>query len=206
MTSYDDWYPSNYFKADDVDRRAADPHHHRHSPGEDARRKIKARVCSSRRTSAALVLNVTNKNFLILLTRSKNPADAIGQRVILVAVEGEYQGKPCMALRLRRPPAAGEAPPCQQPKPAAKVAKRKPPLDDDTEQRRHPALSAMSITPARPLPPAVRDKLGKLLPMLSSRPRRRTGRRGGGDRAGAEKPRPRLARSDGEYRRNRGRA
>jgi hypothetical protein len=26
----------------------------------------------------------------------------------------------------------------------------------------------MSITPARPLPPAVRDKLGKLLPMLSS--------------------------------------
>ena len=26
----------------------------------------------------------------------------------------------------------------------------------------------MSATPARPLPPAVRDKLGKLLPMLSS--------------------------------------
>ena len=26
----------------------------------------------------------------------------------------------------------------------------------------------MSTTPARPLPPAVRDKLGKLLPMLSS--------------------------------------
>ena len=26
----------------------------------------------------------------------------------------------------------------------------------------------MSATPARPLPPAVRDKLGRLLPMLSS--------------------------------------
>ena len=58
----------------------------------------------------------------------------------------------------------------------------------------------MSTTPARPLPPAVRDKLGKLLPMLSSEPRRRAGRRGGGDRAGAEKQRLRLARSGGEHR------
>jgi hypothetical protein len=70
----------------------------------------------------ALVLNVTNKNFLIMLTRSKNPADAIGQKVMLVAVEAEFQGKPCMALRLRRPPAIGET----APQPAPKATKRKP--------------------------------------------------------------------------------
>ena len=29
-----------------------------------------------------------------MLTRSKDPADAVGQRVMLVAVEAEYQGKP----------------------------------------------------------------------------------------------------------------
>ena len=40
-----------------------------------------------------LVLNVTNKNFLVLLTRSKNPADAVGQRVMLVAVEGRISGQ-----------------------------------------------------------------------------------------------------------------
>ena len=49
-----------------------------------------------------------------MLTRSKNPADAVGQRVMLVAVEAEYQGKPCMALRLRRPPAVGETTPAAE--------------------------------------------------------------------------------------------
>ena len=52
----------------------------------------------------ALVLNVTNKNSLILLSKSKNPADAIGMRVMLVQVEAEYQGKPCKALRIGNRP------------------------------------------------------------------------------------------------------
>ena len=118
-----------------------------------------------------LVLNVTNKNFLVMLTRSKNPADAIGLRVMLVAVEAEYQGKPCMALRLRRPPAAGEA----APQAAAEVARagQAPPARQGCGRgvrrrgsRRSRGMSA--ATPVRPLPPAVRDKLGKLLPLLSS--------------------------------------
>ena len=78
------------------------------------------------------MLNVTNKNFLVLLTRSKNPADAIGQRVRLVAVEAEFQGKPCMALRLRRPPArSAEAACSRRRQPARRPAKRKPPKPDD---------------------------------------------------------------------------
>lgn len=55
----------------------------------------------------ALVLNVTNKNSLIMLSKSKNPADAIGLRVMLVQVEAEFQGKPCKALRIRKPPTLG---------------------------------------------------------------------------------------------------
>lgn len=130
MPTYDDWYPSNYFKADDV---IDDPliltitaiHPEKMQDG-------KAKPCVFfKEDKRALVLNVTNKNFLIMLTRSKDPADAVGQRVMLVAVEAEYQGKPCMALRLRRPPAAGETTIQPQPKPVLKAAKRKPPGPDD---------------------------------------------------------------------------
>jgi hypothetical protein len=129
MTSYDDWYPSNYLKADDVidnpmTLTISDIHQEKMQDG-------KPKPCVFfKEEKRALVLNVTNKNFLILLTRSKNPADAVGQRVMLVAVEAEYQGKPCMALRLRRPPAIGETtPPPQpqsQPQPTPKATKRKP--------------------------------------------------------------------------------
>ena len=57
----------------------------------------------------ALVLNVTNKNSLVTMSKSKNPADAIGMRVMLVQVEAEFQGKPCKALRIRKPPTLGGA-------------------------------------------------------------------------------------------------
>ena len=53
----------------------------------------------------------------------------------------------------------------------------------------------MSTTPTRPLPPEVRDKLGKLSAAAVVGTQRRAGRRSGGDRAGVEKQRPRLARS-----------
>jgi hypothetical protein len=130
MTSYDDWYPTNYFKADDVvdEPLVLTITSIRPEKMQDGKSKP---VVFFKEDKRGLVLNVTNKNFLILLTRSKDPADAVGQLVMLVGVEGEYQGKPCMTLRLRRPPATGETA-LQQPKPATKVAKRKPPLDDDT--------------------------------------------------------------------------
>jgi hypothetical protein len=130
MTTYDDWYPSNYLKADDVIDNPLDLTVTAIRPEKMQDGKLKPCVFF-KEDKRALVLNVTNKNFLILLTRSRDPADAVNERVRLVAVEAEYQGKPCMALRLRRPPAADETAP-QQPKPATKVAKRKPPLDDDT--------------------------------------------------------------------------
>jgi hypothetical protein len=124
MTSYNDWYPSNYFRADDVTDNPpiltiVDIRPEKMQDG-----KLKPCVFF-KEDKRALVLNVTNKNFLIMLTRSKNPADAIGHRIMLVAVEAEYQGKPCMALRLRRPPAAGETVLQPQPKPAPKTGKRK---------------------------------------------------------------------------------
>ncbi len=128
MTSYDDWYPSNFLKADDVIDNSmvltiADIHQEEMQDG-------KSKPCVFfREDKRALVLNVTNKNFLILLTRSKNPADAVGQRVMLVAVEAEYQGKPCMALRLRRPPTDGGGETI--PKATPKGAKRKSPKPDD---------------------------------------------------------------------------
>jgi hypothetical protein len=130
MTTYDDWYPSNYFKADDVIDNPLDLTVTAIRPEKMQDGKLKPCVFF-KEDKRALVLNVTNKNFLILLTRSRDPADAVNERVRLVAVEAEYQGKPCMALRLRRPPAPDETAP-QQPKPATKVAKRKPPLDEDT--------------------------------------------------------------------------
>jgi hypothetical protein len=115
MTSYDDWYPSNYLKADDVIDNAMVLTISSIQPEKMQDGKQKP-VVFFKEEKRGLVLNVTNKNFLVMLTRSKNPADAVGQRVSLVAVEAEYQGKPCMALRLRRP-AAGQASPQPQPKP-----------------------------------------------------------------------------------------
>ena len=52
MTSYDDWYPSNYFKADDVIDNplfltVADIHRKK------CRTEIQSPLCSSKRTSAA---------------------------------------------------------------------------------------------------------------------------------------------------------
>lgn len=127
MTSYDDWYPSNYFKADDVIDNplfltVADIHPEKMQDGNSKP------VVFFKEDNRGLVLNKTNKNFLVLLTHSKNPADAAVQRVMLMAVESEFQGKPCMALRLRRPPAIGET--AEQPQPAPK-AKRKPKPNDD---------------------------------------------------------------------------
>ncbi|XIA62131.1 hypothetical protein ACFIOY_20920 [Bradyrhizobium sp. TZ2] len=132
MTSYDDWYPSNYFKADDVidNPMVLTITAIRPEKMQDGKSKPCVFFKEDKR---ALVLNVSNKNFLILLTRSKDPADAVDQRVMLVAVEAEYQGKPCMALRLRRPPTLGapETALQSQPPPAPKTAKRKPPTPDD---------------------------------------------------------------------------
>ena len=125
MTSYDDWYPSNYFRADIDNPLILTITDIRPEKMQDGKPKPCVFFKEDKR---ALVLNVTNKNFLIMLTRSKNPADAIGQRVMLMAVEAEFQGKPCMALRLRRPAAGGEATAQTQPAPKAK---HKPKPSDD---------------------------------------------------------------------------
>ena len=70
-----------------------------------------------------LILNKTNANMLKLLTRSNNPADVVGLKVQLFAAPSAFQGQPCNAVRIRKPPAIEE-------KPAAKAGKRKPPDDD----------------------------------------------------------------------------
>jgi hypothetical protein len=126
--SYDEWFPSNFLKADDLDDgpmtlTIADIHQEKMQDGN-------SKPCVFfKEDKRALVLNVTNKNSLILLSKSKNPADAIGLRVMLVQVEAEYQGKPCKALRIRKPPtpggAAAAAPP-RQPKPGAAKQGRPP--------------------------------------------------------------------------------
>jgi hypothetical protein len=120
--SYDEWFPSNFWKADDLDDgpmpilTITDIHPEKMQDGN-------SKPCVFfKEDKRALVLNVTNKNSLIALSRSKNPADAIGLRVMLVQVEAEYQGKPCKALRIRKPPTlggAGAGAPPRQPKPGA---------------------------------------------------------------------------------------
>ena len=105
MSSYDDWYPSNYFKAADAIDDPLDLTITAVQPEKMQDGTFKPAV-HFKEDKRKLVLNVTNKNFLVQLTRSKNPNDAVGQRVRMVAVEAEFQGKPCMALRLRRVPAA----------------------------------------------------------------------------------------------------
>jgi hypothetical protein len=122
--SYDEWFPSNFLKADDLDDGSmiltiSDIHPEKMQDGN-------SKPCVFfKEDKRALVLNVTNKNSLILLSKSKNPRDAIGMRVMLVQVEAEYQGKPCKALRIRKPPALGgpaaaEAPERPKPGPASR--------------------------------------------------------------------------------------
>src|SRR5262245_44203028 len=104
--SYDEWFPSNFLKADDLDEgpvtlTITDIHPEKMQDGN-------SKPCVFfKEDKRALVLNVTNKNSLVLLSKSKNPRDAIGMRVMLVQVEAEYQGKPCKALRIRKPPTLG---------------------------------------------------------------------------------------------------
>jgi hypothetical protein len=122
--SYDEWFPSNFLKADDLDDGSmiltiSDIHPEKMQDGN-------SKPCVFfKEDKRALVLNVTNKNSLILLSKSKNPRDAIGMRVMLVQVEAEYQGKPCKALRIRKPPALGgpaaaESPERPKPGPASR--------------------------------------------------------------------------------------
>ena len=111
MTSYDDYFPSNFFKADDavtgpIDLTITDIHPEKMQDG-----KLKP-VVFFKEDRRGLVLNITNKNALVMMTKSKDPVDAVGLKVQLVAVEAEFQGKPCMALRIRpsKPAASSPAP------------------------------------------------------------------------------------------------
>jgi hypothetical protein len=126
--SYDEWFPSNFLKADDLDDgpmtlTISDIHPEKMQDGN-------SKPCVFfKEDKRALVLNVTNKNSLVMLSKSKSPADAIGLRVMLVQVEAEYQGKPCKALRIRKPPTLGgpaAAEPPRQPKPGAAKRGRPP--------------------------------------------------------------------------------
>jgi hypothetical protein len=120
--SYDEWFPSNFLKADDLDDgpMTLTISDIRPEKMQDGNSKPCVFFKEDKR---ALVLNVTNKNSLVMLSKSKNPRDAIGLRVMLVQVEAEYQGKPCKALRIRKPPtlggpAAAESPERPKPGPA----------------------------------------------------------------------------------------
>jgi hypothetical protein len=130
MTTYDEWFPSNFLKADDLDDGSmvltiADIHQEKMQDGN-------SKPCVSfKEDKRALVLNVTNKNILKLLTKSNDPADAIGLRIMLVQVEAEYQGKPCKALRIRKPPALGGAAEQSKPDPAKRGRTRSKPTAED---------------------------------------------------------------------------
>ena len=196
---YDEWFPSNFLKADDLDDgpmtlTISDIHPEKMQDGN-------SKPCVFfKEDKRALVLNVTNKNSLIMLSKSKNPADAIGLRVMLVQVEAEYQGKPCKALRIRKPPTLGGAaaadaaaaaetwgrqagPAARQEDPRRRYGRRHP-VHALTHARRHadPPSAACCSREARQ---AVAAALVE--------PRRRAGRRGGGDREGAQEQRIRLA-------------
>jgi len=130
MTSYDDWFPSNFLKADDLDDGSmtltiTDIHPEKMQDGT-------SKPCVFfKEDKRALVLNVTNKNALQMITKSKSPQDAIGLRIMLVQVEAEYQGKPCKAMRIRKPPALGGA---EAPKPQPTTAKRSRPRKTTAEE------------------------------------------------------------------------
>src|SRR6187455_2556877 len=79
MSSYDDWYPSNYLKADDAIDNSMDLTITAIQPEKMQDGTFKP-VVFFKEDKRGLVLNVTNKNFLVQLTRSKNPDDAVGQR------------------------------------------------------------------------------------------------------------------------------
>ena len=105
---------------------------------------------------------------LVMMTKSKNPIDAVGLRVTLVAVEASIRASPVWRSALgrrrgRQTCAAVEAAKPGRPSAVARGKTAAEEIDDTSILRR-----IMSATPARPLPPAVRDKLGKLLPLLSS--------------------------------------
>jgi hypothetical protein len=110
MTSYDDYFPSKYFKASDLD---------------DGSRELTVKVMRPEKmndgtsklcvffeeTDKGLVLNKTNSSTLAMLSGSKNPQDAIGLRVLLIQGEGEFQGKACRTIRIRRAPTKRQAQP-----------------------------------------------------------------------------------------------
>jgi hypothetical protein len=115
--TWDQLYPSNFFRASDVET----------GPitltikgiGQQPMQDGKTKPCASfLEDSRNLVLNRTNAAMLRALSGGSNsPADAVGMRIMLVAVESEYAGKPCLALRIRKPPADGTTAPVIQPKP-----------------------------------------------------------------------------------------
>lgn len=118
--TYDDWFPSNYWKAEDLDDGPVIDTITDIAPQKMQDGTMKPCVFFKENTKK-LVLNVTNKNALQMMTRSKNPKDAIGLRIMLVQVEAEYQGKPCKAIRIRTPPALG-ATTAQKPQPGPSPA------------------------------------------------------------------------------------
>jgi hypothetical protein len=108
MPTYDDWYPSNYLKASDLDAgpMVLTVSEIRPQKMQDGKLKPCVFFLEDRR---GLVLNVTNKNTLVLLTRSKNPADAVGLRIQLAQTDETFQGRACKAIRIQRPPASAAA-------------------------------------------------------------------------------------------------
>ena len=123
MVTYDDFYPSEFFKAADVEPGPIDLTAKMivQKPMKDGRLKPVLYFDEDKR---GLILNKTNANMLKLLTRSNNPADVTGLIVQLFAASSAYQGQPCNAVRIRKQPAI-------EAKPVSKAGKRKPPNTDD---------------------------------------------------------------------------
>jgi hypothetical protein len=134
MITYDDWYPSNYLKASDLDNGPLTLTVSEIRPQKMQDGKLKPCVFFQE-DRRGLVLNVTNKNTLVLLTRSKNPADAVGLRLQLVQTDETYQGRPCKGIRIARAPAPasavkeGNAPAHSRPAAAKAVPAARAPAD-----------------------------------------------------------------------------
>jgi hypothetical protein len=102
MTSYDDWFePSKFFKADDVVDNPLYLTIARLDTEEIRKGGAVRKPCVFFNEDERLLgLNRTNMTFLKKVTGSSNPKDAIGLRVVLRAVDTEYEGRDVKGIRL----------------------------------------------------------------------------------------------------------
>lgn len=108
----DDAFPGKYLKASDLQGRRARVEISNVEFGKVGNdRKI---ILTFRGKEKQMVVNKTNMNTLVALTRTKETDDWVGWMVTLYAGRAEYQGKSVDALRISDDPASAVPPPRQQ--------------------------------------------------------------------------------------------